>query len=62
MPRLIASPFLLQSKVLKRAAFLIIRLETGILPNKGHALKLDHPETVNQRMLAFLKKDAISAK
>jgi pimeloyl-ACP methyl ester carboxylesterase len=42
---------------LKRATKLIPRLEADIIPGAGHALNLDQPERVNQRILEFLGKD-----
>ena len=41
---------------LKRAKNLIPRIEADIIPGAGHALNLDQPEAVNQRILAFLAK------
>ncbi|MBL8058926.1 MAG: alpha/beta fold hydrolase [Anaerolineales bacterium] len=45
-------------QVLQRAAGLIPGIETGLIPNAGHALTLDHPELVNARLLAFLAQPA----
>ncbi len=42
------------AKAMARAAALIPDLETALIPGAGHALPLDQPEIVNQRVLAFL--------
>lgn len=41
---------------LKRAMKLIPRIEADIIPGAGHAVNIDQPEAVNQRILAFLRK------
>ena len=41
----------------KRAQRLIGPLETDLIPGAGHALTLDQPELVNQRVVAFLQAD-----
>ncbi|MBL8100772.1 MAG: alpha/beta hydrolase [Anaerolineales bacterium] len=43
-------------KALKRAKRLIRNIEADIIPNAGHAINLDQPEIINQRILDFLKK------
>ncbi len=45
--------------VAERVANLIPTIETDIIAGAGHALNLDQPEVVNQRVLAFLKKEAL---
>lgn len=42
---------------LRRAVKLIPRIEADIIPGAGHAVNIDQPEIVNQRILAFLQKD-----
>jgi pimeloyl-ACP methyl ester carboxylesterase len=44
---------------IKRAVKLIHRIEADIIPGAGHALNIDQPETVNQRILAFLEKSDV---
>ena len=41
--------------VVDRAATLLPVIETDVIANAGHALNLDQPEVVSQRVLAFLK-------
>jgi pimeloyl-ACP methyl ester carboxylesterase len=48
------------SRAVRRAVKLIPHLETALIPAAGHALNLDQPEIVNQRILAFLEKSASS--
>jgi pimeloyl-ACP methyl ester carboxylesterase len=45
---------------LKRAVSLIPRIEADIIPGVGHALNLDQPERVNQRIVEFLGKDDVA--
>jgi pimeloyl-ACP methyl ester carboxylesterase len=45
---------------LKRAMNLIPHIEADIIPGAGHALNLDQPEMVNQRILEFLERNDIS--
>jgi pimeloyl-ACP methyl ester carboxylesterase len=45
---------------IKRAVKLIRQIEADIIPGAGHALNLDQPERVNQRILAFLAKSDLS--
>lgn len=47
---------------LRRAMSLIPRLEAEIISGAGHAVNLDQPERVNQRILAFLGRDDVSAR
>ena len=42
-----------------RAANLIPTIETAVISSAGHALNLDQPDIVNQRILAFLQKEAL---
>lgn len=41
--------------VVDRAVNLLPVIETDIIADAGHALNLDQPEVVSQRVLAFLK-------
>jgi pimeloyl-ACP methyl ester carboxylesterase len=40
----------------KRAQQLIPDVQTELIPHAGHDLPIGKPETVNQRILAFLKE------
>ena len=42
--------------VMERATRLIPRIEAEIIPNAGHALSFDQPESVDARILRFLKQ------
>jgi len=46
---------------LRRAKNLIPHIEADIIPGAGHALNLDQPEMVKQRILGFLDKNAGAA-
>ena len=45
------------NKVIERAQRLMPNLSADIIPNAGHLLIMDQPETINARILMFLDRD-----